>query len=135
LFSHKHLPQFKVAQINCSVSQKNVIRGLHVAPFARLVYCVKGQVFDVVADVRKDSKTYLQYDSVILSGHNQKSIFIPPFCAHGFLAMEDESIVVYAQDSTYDPKVEVSVNHADPKLNIKWPWPILSEKDKNAPVI
>lgn len=135
LFSQKHLPHFKVTQINCSVSNKNVLRGLHVAPFAKLVFCVKGSIFDVVADVRKDSKSYLKYDSVILSGHNEKAIYIPPHCAHGFLAMEDNSIVIYAQDGIYNPDLESIVNYADPKLNINWPLAILSEKDANAPVI
>jgi dTDP-4-dehydrorhamnose 3,5-epimerase len=135
LFSQKDLPAFKVAQINCSVSQKNVLRGLHVASFGKLVYCIKGKIFDVVADVRKDSKTYCQYDSVMLSGENQKALFIPPFCAHGFLSLEDDSIVVYAQDGLYDDTTEISVNYADPKLNIKWPSMILSEKDANAPLI
>jgi dTDP-4-dehydrorhamnose 3,5-epimerase len=135
LFSQKNLPHFKVAQINCSVSAKNVLRGLHVVPFAKLVFCVKGQVFDVVADVRKDSKSYLKYDSVILSGYNEKAIYIPPNCGHGFLALEEDSIVVYAQDGIYDPTLESIVNYADPQLNIKWPFAILSEKDAKAPVI
>jgi len=132
LFSHKHLPDFRVSQINCSSSSKNVIRGLHIAPFAKLVYCVKGKIFDVVADVRKDSRTYLGWYGLELTGNN--ALYIPPHCAHGFLSMEDDSLVVYAQDGLYDPRVEQIVNYADPELNIKWPWPILSEKDRNAPL-
>ena len=131
LFSQKHLPHFKVTQINCSVSQRNVLRGLHVAPFAKLVCCVKGAIFDVVADMRKDSKTYLKYDGIILNEHNEKAIYIPTGCGHGFLALED-SVVVYAQDGTYNPDLESIVNYADPKLAIKWPFVILSEKDANA---
>jgi dTDP-4-dehydrorhamnose 3,5-epimerase len=135
LFSHKDLPAFRVSQINCSISKKNVLRGLHVVPFAKLVYCVKGKIFDVVADVRKGSKTYLKWYGVELSGENQKSLFIPPFCGHGFLAMEDDSIVVYAQDAVYNAHAESSVNYADPKLNIKWPNVILSDKDGAAPFL
>jgi len=135
LFSHKDFPHFKVAQINCSVSDRHVLRGLHVAPFAKLVYCVKGAIFDVVADVRKDSKTYLKHDSVILNSQNQKAVYIPSYCAHGFLALDDNTVVVYAQDGLYNPSLESIVNYADPKLAINWPFAILSEKDANAPVI
>lgn len=131
LFSQNDLP-FKVAQINCSLSQRNVLRGLHVVPFAKLVYCVKGKIFDVVADVRKGSETYLGWHGVELSGENQYALYVPPHCAHGFLSMEDDSLVIYAQDGIYDPKVETSINYADPKLNIKWPNVILSDKDKIA---
>ncbi len=133
LFSNKYLPCFNVKQINCSVSKKNVIRGLHVVPFAKLVYCIKGKIFDVVADVRKKSKTYLKWYGVELNGQN--ALFIPPYCAHGFLAMEDDSVVVYAQDAVYDPAVESSVNYADPRINIQWPLVIASDKDRKAPYV
>lgn len=135
LFSHKDLPCFNVSQINCSVSSKNVLRGLHVAPFAKLVYCVKGRIFDVVADVRKGSKTYLGWHGLELSGDNQYALYIPPLCAHGFLSMEEDSVVIYAQDGLYDPKTEQIINYADPKLNIKWPSVILSDKDRLAPYV
>lgn len=135
LYSQKHLPQFQVKQINCSVSKKNVLRGLHVVPFAKLVHCVKGRIFDVVADVRKKSGTYLKWYGVELSCDNHLSLYVPKDCAHGFLALEDDSVVVYAQDGIYDPRVESSVNYADPRLNIKWPNLIVSDKDLRAPFI
>lgn len=132
LFSQKDL-HFNIAQINCSLSKRNVLRGLHIAPFAKLVYCVKGKIFDVVADVRKGSKTYLKWHGVELSGENQCALFVPSHCGHGFLSLEDDSLVVYAQDGIYDPKLESSIHYADPKLNIKWPSVILSDKDRIAP--
>ena len=135
LYSATYLPHFGIRQINCSSSSRGVLRGLHIVPFAKLVYCVKGKIFDVVADVRKKSKTYLSWYGLELSGQNQKALFIPPFCAHGFLALEDDSLVVYAQDGVYDPKVEQSVHYADPQLNIAWPSVILSEKDNRAPLL
>jgi len=69
-----------------------------------------------------------------LTEDNNKSLYIPPHCAHGFLALENDSMIVYAQDGLYDPKVEFSIHYSDPNLNIKWPGSnfILSEKDQNA---
>lgn len=135
LFTHKEMPQFKVSQINCSLSKLGVLRGLHVAPFGKLVYCVKGKIYDVVADMRKDSKTYLKWYAVKLSEQNHKALYIPPYCAHGFMSLAEESLVVYAQDGLYDPSVEESVRYDDPQLNIKWPFPILSIKDASAAYI
>lgn len=135
LFSHKEMPSFTVAQINCSLSKLGVLRGLHVAPFGKLVYCVKGKIYDVVADLRKDSKTYLKWYGVKLSGENHKALYIPPHCGHGFLSLAEDSLVVYAQDGLYDPSVEKTIRYDDPKLNIKWPLPILSPKDVSATYI
>lgn len=134
LYSQKVLSQFECLQINCSRSRKNVLRGLHVVPFAKLVHCVMGKIYDVVADMRKESKSYLQWYGIELSEENQLSLYIPPHCAHGFLALED-SIVMYAQDGLYDPRLERSINFADPTFGIKWPvsgYLILSEKDAQA---
>ena len=135
LFSQKYLPSFVIAQVNCSLSEKNVVRGLHIVPFAKLVHCIRGKIFDVVADLRPDSKTYLQWYGIELSGENQKALFIPPNCGHGFLSLADDSMVVYAQDHVYDPALETSIRYDDPQLNIKWPWAIVSEKDLKAPTI
>jgi len=131
LYSLKQLPNFSCMQINCSRSKKDVLRGMHIAPFAKLVHCVKGKIFDVVADMREGSNTYLQWYGVELNEDNQLSLYIPHNCAHGFLALE-ESIVVYAQDGLYDPKTESSVHYAS--LGIEWPGTnfIVSKKDAKA---
>jgi dTDP-4-dehydrorhamnose 3,5-epimerase len=105
LYSKKWNLDFQCMQVNCSHSKKNVLRGMHVAPFAKLVNCIKGAIFDVVVDVRQDSTTYLKWFYIILNEDNQRSFYIPANCAHGFLALE-ESHVVYAQDGLYDPKME-----------------------------
>jgi dTDP-4-dehydrorhamnose 3,5-epimerase len=136
LFSEKYLPSFTCRQINCSRSKKNVLRGLHIVPFAKLVHCVQGRIFDVVADMRKKSPTYLKWYGLELSEENQKSLYVPAHCAHGFLAL-DNVTVVYAQDGLYDPKLESSVMYNDSTLNIRWPGDkfIMSEKDMLAPSI
>lgn len=118
-------------QINCSFSKKDVLRGLHITPFSKLVTCLQGRVYDVCVDFRKDSSTYLQYQSVILSpGDNQ--IHIPANCGHGFMGLEEENIVVYAQEGYYDPATEKLVHFQS--INIEWPKGnyILSEKDNKA---
>lgn len=122
-------------QANLSVSRKHVLRGMHVAPFKKYVTCVKGKIFDVVADTRPESETYLKWHGQVLSEDCSLLVLAPPNCAHGFLAMED-SVVIYLQDGKYDPKVEWGISYADPQLGIVWPgfhkWFILSEKDEDA---
>jgi dTDP-4-dehydrorhamnose 3,5-epimerase len=123
-------------QVNCSVSHKDVVRGMHITPFAKLVSCVKGRVFDVAIDPRPDSPTFLKWTGCELSPVNGRQLFVPPFCGHGFMALEDDSIVVYLQDSTYDPKVETSIHWLDPTFAITWPAIkscIVSAKDDTAP--
>ena len=129
LFSQKLLPLFDCKQINCSRSKRNVLRGLHIGSFAKLVNCVKGKIFDVVADTRQDSPTYLQWYGLELSEENKKSLYIPKDCAYGFLALED-SVVIYVQDGLYNPDLEVIIRYDDPVLRINWPNTyIMSEKD------
>ncbi len=138
LFSHKSLPKFHCQQINCSISNKHVLRGLHIATFAKLVHCVKGEIFDVVADVRVESKTFGKWFGILLSESNHKSLYIPAYCAHGFMAMCDDTIVVYAQDGLYDPKTDLSLRYDDPTININWPICEdlnISQKDMDAPFL
>lgn len=119
-------------QINCSTSRKNVVRGIHSAPFAKLVTCVHGRVFDVVVDLRPGSGTYGRWIGEELSPANGRQVYVPPSCGHGFMALENESIVVYAQTGEYDPKIERTVNWRDPKIGIVWPAAeeyILSPRD------
>lgn len=131
LYSITDLPNFKCVQVNCSHSVKHVLRGMHVAPFAKLVHCVKGSILDAVVDMRKDSSTYLEWHIIMLSEKDRQSFYVPANCAHGFLALE-ESYVVYAQDGLYDPNTEYSIHYDS--LGITWPTGdfIVSDKDKNA---
>jgi dTDP-4-dehydrorhamnose 3,5-epimerase len=125
-------------QINCSHSRKNVVRGIHIVPFAKLVTCIKGRVFDVVVDMRPSSPTYLRWFADYLSEENAAQVYVPPHCGHAFMAMEPDSILVYAQDAEYDPAVETSVHWRDETIGIAWPYAdeyLVSPKDQGAPKV
>ena len=120
-----------------SVSKKNVLRGLHFQvkqPQGKLISVLKGEIFDVTVDLRKNSKTFGKYFSIRLSEKNCTSIFVPPGFAHGFLTLKKENIICYSCTEYRSPKNERSLKYNDPKLNIKWPIkkPIVSSKDFNA---
>ena len=117
-----------------SFSKKNVIRGLHLQKKnsqGKFISVIKGKIFDVVVDLRKNSKTYGKYLSTILSEKNSKSIFIPPGFAHGFCALSKENYVVYSCTKYREKKYEVGIKYDDNDLNIRWPVknPIISKKD------
>ena len=119
-----------------SFSKKNVIRGLHLQKKnsqGKFISVLKGKIFDVVVDLRKNSKTYGKYLSTILSEKNSKSIFIPPGFAHGFCALSKENYVVYSCTKYRDEKSEIGIKFNDQDLKINWPIkkPIISNKDKN----
>ena len=120
-----------------SYSKKNVIRGLHMQlnnPQGKYVSVIKGKIFDVCVDLRKNSKTFGKYFSVVISEKNSKSIFVPPGFAHGFCALDKENYVIYSCTKYRDAKSEVAINFNDRKLKIKWPVKkaIVSKKDKSA---
>ena len=126
---------FNFVQDNHSRSQKNVLRGLHFQkenPQGKLVRVVRGEVFDVAVDIRKDSSTYGKWVGVILSEDNKSQLWIPPGLAHGFLVMSDIADFEYKCTNYYDPNSERCLLWNDPTVNINWPisTPILSEKDK-----
>lgn len=126
-------------QDNESKSHRGVLRGLHFQkkyPQSKLVRVVKGEVFDVAVDLRKNSKTFGKYESVILSEENQKQFLIPKGFAHGFLVLSDEAKFVYKCDDFYHPEDEGGIIYNDPDININWPFLDnieLSEKDKKHP--
>lgn len=126
-------------QDNESKSHRGVLRGLHFQkkyPQSKLVRVVKGEVFDVAVDLRKDSITFGKYESVILSEENQKQFLIPKGFAHGFLVLSDEAKFVYKCDDFYHPEDEGGIIYNDPDININWPFLDnieLSEKDKKHP--
>mgnify|MGYP001285957856 FL=1 len=120
-----------------SYSKKNVIRGLHLQlnnSQGKYVSVIKGKIFDVCVDLRKESKTFGKYFSVIISEKNSKSIFVPPGFAHGFCALDKENYVIYSCTKYRDAKSEVAINFNDRNLKIKWPVKkaIVSKKDKSA---
>ena len=125
-------------QINMSCSKKGVVRGMHIAPFAKFCTCIRGRVFDVIADLRPDSTTYLKWYGVWLDERSRQQLFVPAGCAHGFFSDEEDSLFLYLQDGTYNPAVEKQMNWKDPKVGIKWPHSpeyILSSKDKYAEML
>ena len=120
-----------------SVSEKYVLRGLHFQkspnPQGKLISVIKGEIFDVAVDIRKQSKDYLKHITKYLSAESQESIWIPPGFAHGFLSLTAESVVINRCTNEFDPSLEGGIRWDDPTLNISWPikTPLLSEKDKN----
>ena len=119
-----------------SFSKKNVIRGLHLQKRnsqGKFISVIKGKIFDVVVDLRKNSKTYGKHLYTILSEQNSKSIFVPPGFAHGFCALSKENYIVYSCTKYRDEKSEIGIKFNDKDLKIKWPIkkPIISAKDKN----
>ena len=118
-----------------SFSKKNVIRGLHIQTKnsqGKLLSVIKGKIFDVALDLRKNSKTYGKYFSCILSEKNSKSIYIPPGFAHGFCGLDKENYVIYSCTKYRNSRTEVGIKFDDPFLKIKWPVkkPIVSTKDR-----
>jgi dTDP-4-dehydrorhamnose 3,5-epimerase len=131
-----------VRQANCSVSSAGVLRGLHFSQVppsqAKYVTCLSGSVFDVVVDVRVGSPTFGQWDSVLLDGHDHRTIYISEGLAHGFLALQDNSTIMYLCSSEYDPRREHTIAPTDPALAIDWPSGhelVLSDRDAAAPTL
>jgi dTDP-4-dehydrorhamnose 3,5-epimerase len=126
-------------QDNESKSSKGVLRGLHfqLPPYqqAKLVRVIEGEVLDVAVDLRKDSKTYGQHYSILLSGENKKQFFVPRGFAHGFVVLSETAIFSYKVDNLYAPTHDSGILWNDETLNIDWNIDIelvqLSEKDKN----
>lgn len=119
-----------------SKSKKNVLRGLHLQikyPQAKFITVLKGKIFDVIVDLRKNSKTFGKSFSTILSANKPRSIIIPRGCAHGFLGLDNENIIYYLCDNYRSKKHEIGINWCDKDIAIKWPTknPKISVKDKN----
>ncbi|MEZ9176621.1 dTDP-4-dehydrorhamnose 3,5-epimerase [Vibrio kanaloae] len=125
-------------QDNRSRSTKNVLRGLHfqkTKPQGKLVTVTSGVVFDVAVDLRPESKTFGQYESIILSDENNLQFYVPPGFAHGFAVISDTADFQYKCTDYYDPNDESGIAWDDSDINIDWPLndPILSDKDMNQP--
>ncbi len=132
----------KVVQTNRSMSSKGVLRGLHFQKNpkcqAKIVEVIKGRAIDVVVDMRIDSPTYGKYTTVLLTEDNNRQLFVPKGFAHGFLALEDDTVFQYIVDNDYAPKLEAGILWNDPDININWDElfktydiqsPLLSPKD------
>ena len=123
-------------QDNQSVSKKNVLRGLHFQNYpdgqGKLVRVSKGSALDVVLDLRKDSKTFGKHFKYKLSDQNSTMIWIPQGFAHGFIALEENTVFQYKCDALYNPESEECIAWNDPSLGIDWGInnPIVSSKDQ-----
>ena len=128
-------------QDNISHSRKDVLRGLHYqknpVSQAKLLSVIRGEIFDVAVDIRKNSPTYGKCISEILSENNHNSLYIPEGFAHGFCVLSDEADILYKVSNEYSPQDECGIIWNDPTLNISWPItnPIISDQDKNLPTI
>lgn len=121
--------------------QKGVLRGLHFQnePYAqsKLVRCTKGKIWDVAVDLRKSSPTYLKWVGIELTPENHKMFLIPQGFAHGFITLDEDTEVQYKVDNLYNSDTDRSIQYNDPDINVIWPFTeiILSDKDKNAPIL
>jgi len=115
-----------IKQINHSVtSEAGVIRGMHMQLGAsaeyKIISCISGEVFDVALDLRRSSRTFLKWHSIILAPGKYNSLLIPPGVAHGFQSLEENSELLYLHTENYSPNDEFGVSFLDPRVNIKWP--------------
>ncbi len=128
-------------QDNYSYSLKKVLRGLHFQKLpkaqAKLVTTLKGEIFDVAVDLRKNSTTYGKWVAEILSEENHLSLYIPQGFAHGFCVLSNGANVLYKTTQEYSSEHEGGIIWNDPDLNISWPVddPILSKKDQTLPFL
>lgn len=131
-----------IVQINLSTNlKKGTIRGMHFhypnKTETKIVKCLKGSIYDVVIDIRKDSPTFLEWHNEIISDKNMKYLYIPEGFAHGFQTMEDNCEILYLHSKFYSSEYEGAIRYNDPKINITWPLEVseISERDKNHKLI
>lgn len=128
-------------QANFSRSAKGVLRGLHFqtapAEVGKLVSVTRGSIFDVAADIRPGSPTYGRWVSAELSAEDGGMLFVPEGFAHGFCALEDETLVTYLMTGEFAPDNDAGIRFDDPELAVTWPVgdPILSPKDRELPYL
>ena len=126
-------------QDNLSKSCRGTLRGMHfqIAPRAmgKLVRCVQGAIFDVAVDLRAGSESYGRWVGRELTGEGDVSLWVPVGFAHGFLALEDETLVHYKCTDMHAPETERALHYADPDVGIEWPIEptIVTQKDADAP--
>ena len=132
---------YTFVQDNHSLSFSGVLRGLHYQdprPQGKLIRAIRGSAYSVGVDIRRSSDTFGRWDGVVLSAENRKHLWLPPGFAHGILALDNETEVVYKMTDHHDPSCDKAIRWDDPDLAIDWPLqgmiPILSEKDRRAPL-
>jgi dTDP-4-dehydrorhamnose 3,5-epimerase len=134
---------FRIEQANTSLSSLGTLRGIHysTAPLgqAKWITCVAGSIKDVIVDIRPESKTFGKWIEVILGGDVGKAIFVSEGLGHGYLALEDNTVVTYLTSSPFSPEDEFEINPLDERIGINWGIDLkamkISEKDKFAPTL
>jgi len=128
----------RMAQCDVSFNKvKGTLRGMHyqAAPCAeaKLVRCTRGAIYDVIIDLRRESVTYKQHVSEVLSSNNYKALFVPEGFAHGFQTLEDNSEVFYQMSAFYSPEHQRGLRYNDPAFRINWPVDatVISDRDRN----
>jgi len=133
-----------VAQVNCSVSRRGVLRGIHYADVppgqAKYVTCVAGAILDVVVDLRADSPSFGKWEAVRLDGGTGRAVFLAEGLGHAFMALTDDATALYLCSTPYAPGREHGVHPLDPAIGIAWPADeatglVLSDKDAAAPTL
>jgi dTDP-4-dehydrorhamnose 3,5-epimerase len=128
-------------QDNLSLSRRGVLRGLHyqIEPhgMGKLVRALAGAIYDVGVDLRKGSPTFGKWFGCELNAETKTALWLPPGFAHGFLALEENTLVLYKCTEMHVPHAERALNYADPTVAVKWPFKpqIVSQKDANAPML
>ncbi|HEU0318518.1 MAG TPA: dTDP-4-dehydrorhamnose 3,5-epimerase [Solirubrobacteraceae bacterium] len=145
-FRHDHLAELDLGdgvefvQDNHSRSRRGVVRGLHLqlgAGIAKLVRCARGEILDVVVDVRPGSPHFGRWESFVLDDQTHAQLLVPVGFAHGFCVLSELADVIYRQTGYYDPGLERGIAYDDPEIGIDWPIPpaerIVSARDQTAP--
>lgn len=140
--AQRHGLRAEVLQIKLSSNKvKGTLRGMHLqlppAQESKLLRCIRGEIYDVIIDLRRDSPTYLHHFAAELSAENHRALYVPPMFAHGYQTLTDDAEVMYQVDRAYSPAHEMGVRFDDPACKIRWPLPVIqiSEKDKAWPLI
>ena len=126
-------------QENHSRSSRGVLRGMHLqigAGIAKLVRCARGEILDVIVDVRRGSPAYGRWEGFRLDDRDHRQLYVPVGFAHGFCVLSEVADVIYRQSGYYDPQLERAIAHDDPRIGIEWPSGIaftVSARDRTAP--
>tara|TARA_Y100000816_G_C26018018_1_gene532503 strand:- start:346 stop:885 length:540 start_codon:yes stop_codon:yes gene_type:complete len=136
----KTICDFQISQVNNAFSyDKATLRGIHLQkePFSeqKLVRCINGEIWDLIIDLRIDSKTFGKWHGELLSEKNRKMLFIPKGFGHGYITMKKNSEIIYLVSEKYNPDFEIGIKWNDPFFNIRWPMmpKVLSQKDASYP--
>lgn len=133
LYNSERYP-IETKQVSTSLSKKGVLRGIHRSLYGKLVTCLTGSILDYCIDLREDSPTYLKHCKVELNSQESKQFYIPAGCGHMFITLEEDTLIVYNQEGTFNPNYEMDVNYKDVKINLNIDgFYVLSEKDNIAP--